>query len=160
LLDRSFKNSTVKSFSDILPVMKFLFSQQNTQEIISSLLVVWLSGFVFLFCCGTTEIEAKDNFCPLSKAKKHCDKSETGSSSDSLRQASNEDFDCCGFLPAVFDKARKIEKNPATANLSGEIKIESVKFSSVKIENAVAEIYQPPIFYKEKTFIKNCVLLI
>jgi hypothetical protein len=137
-----------------------LFSQQNPKKIISSLLVVWLSGFVFLFCCGTMEVKAQTESCPLAKAKRHCDKAETGNSAFSLKQTSGEAFGCCGFLPAVFDKARKIEKNHQTANVSDKVKIERPRFSPVKREFAVAETYRPPILSQEKTFIKNCIFRI
>ncbi|HEY0656948.1 MAG TPA: hypothetical protein VGD05_00660 [Pyrinomonadaceae bacterium] len=146
--------------------MKSFFSRQNPQRLVSSLLVVWLSGFVLLFCCGAMEVQAKTDFCPLAKAKSHCDKSketkkaDTGDSAIYLNKSENEKFDCCGFLPAVFDKARKVEKNPQTANVAGKVKVERPRFFLVANSFEIAEIYHAPILYQEKTFIKNCVFRI
>ena len=146
--------------------MKSFFSQQNPQKIVSSLLVVWLSGFVLLFCCGAMEVQAKTDFCPLAEAKSHCDKSKEAKeaknddSAVSLRKSENEKFDCCGFLPAIFDKARKVEKNPQTANITGKVKVERPRFSRVANSFEIAEIYHAPLLYNEKTFIKNCVFRI
>ncbi len=144
-------------------LMKSFFSQQNPQRLISSLLVVWLSGFVFLFCCGAVEVQAKTEFCPLAKAKSHCDKSEkseTGDSAISLNQTDNENYDCCGFLPAIFDKARKIESNLQTASIADKVKIESLRFSPVVNGFEIAGIYHAPIYNREKIFIRNCVFRI
>jgi len=143
--------------------MKFFFLQQNPQRIVSSLLVVWLSGFVFLFCCGTMEVQAKDEFCPLAKAKSHCDKSRNEKSDDSaisLKQSENEKYDCCGFLSAVFDKARKIEKTPQTATIADKVKVHRPQFSPVANSFEIAGIYHAPIYNQEKIFIKNCVFRI
>ena len=40
--------------------MNAFFAQQKTRKITSSLLVVWLSGFVLLFCCAAMEARATD----------------------------------------------------------------------------------------------------
>ena len=140
--------------------MKLFFSQQNPQRIISSLLVVWLSGFVFLFCCGTMEVQAKGEFCPLAKAKSHCDKAKNDDSAILLEQSGNETFDCCGFLPAVFDKTRKVEKNQQPANIINRVKVDRPQFFLVKSEYETHGIYHPPFLNQEKTFIVNCVFRI
>lgn len=144
-------------------LMKLFFSQQNPQKFVSGLLVVWLSGFVFLFCCGAMEVQAKTEFCPLAKAKSHCDKSKKAKTDDStvlLKQPENEEYDCCGFLPAIFDKARKIESNLQTASIADKVKIESPRFSPVVNGFEIAGIYHAPIYNREKIFIRNCVFRI
>jgi len=140
--------------------MKSFFSRQNPQRIISSLLVVWLSGLVFLFCCGTMEAQARGEFCPLAKAKSHCDKSKNDDSAIVLEQSGNVTFDCCGFLPAVFDKTRKVEKNQQPANVADKIKIDRPQFFLVKSKYETDGIYHPPILNQEKAFIVNCVFRI
>ena len=157
------ENSTEIAFSDILQLMKFFFSRQNPQKIISSLLIIWLSGFVFLFCCGTMEVQAKGEFCPLAKAKSHCDKSEKSKTDDSailLKQSENEKYDCCGFLSAVFDKARKIESNSQTAIITDKVKVERPQFSLIANSFEIAGIYYAPSYSQGKIFIKNCVFRI
>ncbi len=148
-------------------LMKSLFSRQNPQRFVSSLLVVWLSGFVLLFCCGAAmEVQAKTDFCPLAKAKSHCDKSkeakkaETDDSAIYLNKSEKDNFDCCAFLPAIFDKARKIESNQQTANIAGKVKVERPRFSLVANNFEIAEIYHAPIYNREKIFIVNCIFRI
>jgi len=147
-------------FLIVYQLMKAFFSRQNPQKFVSSLLIVWLSGFVLLFCCGMMEVQAKTEFCPLAKAKSHCDKSKTDDSATSLNLSENETFDCCGFLPAVFDKARKIEKDPQTANIADKVKVERLRFSPVANSFEIAGIYRSPIYDREKIFIRNCVFRI
>lgn len=144
----------------VYKLMKAFFSRQNPQRIVSSLLVVWLSGLVFLFCCGAMEVQAKTEFCPLAKGKSHCDKAKIGDSAFLLKQSENEVFDCCGFLPAVFDKARKIEKTLQAAKIADKIKIESPRFSAAANNFEAIEIYYSPIYDREKIFIRNCVFRI
>jgi hypothetical protein len=140
--------------------MKFFFSRQKPQKIISSLLVIWLSGLVFLFCCGTMEVQAKGEFCPLAKAKSHCDKAKTDDSVVLLKQSENENYDCCGFLSAVFDKARKIESNSQTAIITDKVRVERPQFSPVADSFEIAAIYFAPSYSQGKVFIKNCVFRI
>lgn len=137
--------------------MKSFSPLQKTRKITSSLLVVWLSGFVLLFCCAAMEARAETEFCPLAKAKSHCDKAKTGAPTFSNDSASK--FGCCGFLPAVFDKARKIEKTSQIDSVH-QVKIDSPRFSSVEKRFAAAGFYRPPEFDRKKIFIKNCVFRI
>lgn len=106
------------------------------------------------------EVQAKTEFCPLAKGKSHCDKSKTDNAAFSLKQTENEIFDCCGFLPAVFDKARKIEKNLQTANIGDKVKVERPHFLPVVNNFEIAGVYCSPIYNRERIFIKNCVFRI
>ena len=126
----------------------------------SGLLALWLSGLVLLFCCGMMEAPATAEFCPLAKAGSHCDKAKTQTNSPTFSSESNLRFDCCGFLPAVFDKVRKLEKNQQTAQVPDKLKINLPRFSFAERDFQTAEIYQSPDFNQEKIFIKNCVFRI
>ena len=143
-----------------------VFSGKKMQKVFAASLGVWLSGIVFLFCCGVIEARAAETeFCPLAKAareKSHCDKTETKSKSDSplFSNETNDGFDCCGFLPAVFDKARKLEKNQPAAVVADKIKIERTTFFTPKKAFEISRFYRPPPLEKEKIFIKNCVFRI
>ena len=109
------------------------------------------------------ETRANEEFCPLAKAKSHCNKSEKSKTDDSailLEQSDNKKYDCCGFLPAVFDKARKIEKNPQAANVTSKVKVERPQFSGVVNDFEIAAVYHSPNKNREKLFIKNCVFRI
>ena len=137
--------------------MNPFFAQHKTRKITSSLLVVWLSGFVLLFCCAAMETRAETEFCPLAKAKSHCDKTDKAKTGEpTLANVLTSNLDCCGFLPAVFDKTRKIEKAPQIVGVN-QVKIEAPRFSSAERHFAVAEFYRPPEFYQKKIFIQNCV---
>ncbi len=141
--------------------MNSIFSQQRTRKVMSGLLAAWMSGFVFLFCCGPLEAQAKaEEFCPLAKAKSHCDKSNEKTDAPVFSGDSNSKFECCGFLPAVFDKVRKLEKNQQTAYVAEKIKIEKPEVSFVRKDFENVNFYRPPPLYEEKIFIKNCIFRI
>jgi hypothetical protein len=155
------KNSTETAFSGILILMSLFFAQHKTRKATAGLLALWLSGFVLLFCCGAMEARAETEFCPLAKAKSHCDKTNAAKTDvPSFSAHSGLRFDCCGFLPAVFDKARKIEKNQQTANIAEQLKIERPVFSFVRKDSASANFYRPPPFPRKKIFIVNRVFRI
>ncbi|HVF47104.1 MAG TPA: hypothetical protein VNA17_06020 [Pyrinomonadaceae bacterium] len=74
---------------------------------------VWLSGVMFLFCCAEMNAAAppieSDHSAQLSS---HCDKAPVEHTAGDIASPSDEGcFDCCGFIPLVFDKARKIERD-------------------------------------------------
>ena len=133
-----------------------------SQRIISSALVIWLSGFVLLFCCGNMEARAAEaDSCPLAKTS-HCDKqSSVENNLDSASfQKESQAFDCCGFLPKVFDKARKIEKNPQVSVAATTVKISAPKFSFVVDTIKAPKVYKPPVHNRGSTYLKNCVFRI
>ena len=133
-----------------------------SQRIISSVLVVWLSGVALLFCCGNMETRAAAaESCPLAKTS-HCDKQSGGEKNvDSARfQKETFAFDCCGFLPKVFDKARKIEKIPQVAAASAAVKIRAPKFSFAGAAVKAPKAYEPPVHNRGSTYLKNCVFRI
>ena len=140
--------------------MVSFFSQKKMQKTMSGLLAVWLSGFVFLLCCGMTKSPANAEFCPLTKAGNHCDKAKTKTNSPTFSIQSDLKFDCCGFLPSVFDKVRKLEKTWQTAQTPDKLKIDLPRFSFAESDFQIAEIYHPPDFNPQKIFIKNCVFRI
>jgi len=80
------------------------------QRSLAGFMAVWLSGVVFLFCCPEMKAAAAADSCPLMQMSSHCDhaaKKETANDSvDGVRPAC---FECCAFLPVVFDKSRKID---------------------------------------------------
>ena len=141
--------------------MVSFFSQKKTKQIISGLLAVWLSGFVLLFCCGAMQTTAAKEICPLAKAGNHCDKTKSETNSTTFSSESdNQNFDCCAFLPALFEKARKLEKSQQSAQVPDKLKFDAPRFSFAENDFQVAEIYHPPEFNQEKIFIKNCVFRI
>lgn len=141
--------------------MKSLFAKTATHAI-AAFMVFWLSGVLFLLCCGTMQGQAESEFCPLAaKGRSHCDRAKKDSGLPSFsKESGNLKMDCCGFLPAVFDKTRKIEKIEQVAQPADKIKVDLPKFSFTKNEFRVVADYNPPVSKWEKIFIKNCVFRI
>lgn len=86
-------------------------SGRTTQRVVAGFMALWLSGFVFLFCCQNmkaAEMEAES--CPLMKMSSHCDRaSQQEAATDSLAGSRPACVECCAFLPVVFDKSRKVD---------------------------------------------------
>jgi len=83
-----------------------------SHQSLAGFLMIWMSGFIFLFCCemaaaGTLEGE----FCPLSKAQSHCDKSVSDSDAHVIsNQFDGLSGDCCAFLPVFSIKRERSRK--------------------------------------------------
>lgn len=122
----------------------------------------WLSGFLFLFCCAAMpSVNAADEFCPLSKKSEHCDKAvEKGVSFEISTGTGHAGLGCCGYLPAVFDKARKLERTERIAAVPMVISIATPVLRQAAISFPVAATYSPPVLNREKAFITNCVFRI
>lgn len=123
---------------------------------------VWLSGILLLFCCGA--MPAKAESCPLARAGSHCDKSQKAESDNNTKHFSRSSVpsvNCCSFLPALYDKARKIQKNDSIE--SAELVEIAVPFESYfnKLSRITTKFaYHPRIFVTKKIFIRNCVFRI
>lgn len=133
-----------------------------SQRIISGALVLWLSGVALLFCCGNMEARAAEvDSCPLAKTS-HCKKQSGDEANvDFARfQKNSLTFDCCAFLPKVFDKARKIEKNPQVSVATASAKIAAPKFSFVVETIKAPKVYAPLVHNRGSTYLKNCVFRI
>jgi hypothetical protein len=76
---------------------------------LAGFMAFWLSGVVFLFCCPEMATAAEPDSCPLMKMSSHCDKASQQTASDSFEGVRPACFECCAFLPIVFDKSRKID---------------------------------------------------
>lgn len=139
-----------------------MMKPEFSQRIISSLLIVWLSGVVLLFCCGNMKARAAEaESCPLAKAG-HCNRQASGEANVDFARFQREShaFDCCGFLPQLFDKARKIEKNPQALAAATIGKIAAPKFSFVIHSVKSTKVYQPVIRNRGSIYLKNCVFRI
>lgn len=143
--------------------MKASFGRQNTKRAIAGFLAVWLSGVVFLFCCEMPLAKASETeSCPLEKAS-HCNKklpSETASQFDSL-ETKNETVNCCPFMTQVFDKARKLETNPQTAEITATVIVVSpTKLSFLKTTAPSLTEYQSIVRNRGSTYLRNRVFRI
>ena len=132
------------------------------QRPIAAIMVAWLSGFLLLFCCDTPSAKAADEHCPLSQKSEHCDKgAKTNEDSFSIHgQTKHTDTDCCAYLPIIFDKARKVERTEKTALAPDLVRAHVPKFRPVVISFLAEYAYSPPVLYRDKIFITNCVFRI
>lgn len=136
---------------------------KSLTKTIAAFMVFWLSGVLFLLCCGTMQtMAAKSDFCPLAaKGQNHCDKSKVKNDSAVVSKITrSQTLDCCGFLPAVFDKTRKIENIQQATQPVDKIKIDLPKFSFVENSFETAADYHSPFIAQKKIFIKNCIFRI
>lgn len=141
--------------------MRVYLSQQNMKKTISGLLAVWLSGFVFLFCCGTMPFKAAEtDFCPLAKAGGHCNKSNQADDKPTFSGESDAKFNCCEFLPKVFDRFRNVEKTQKAVQPAEKPLLERPQFIAVRSNFKQVQIFHQPVFPKEKIHLKNCVFRI
>lgn len=104
------------------------------QRSLAGFMAVWLSGVVFLFCCPQVKAAAEEaDSCPLIKMGSHCDKAAgQNSSNNSIERTTTPCFECCAFLPLVFDKSRKIDTVQKQVLVSVEVVVAS-KFEFAKI---------------------------
>ena len=77
-------------------------------------MAMWLSGFVLLFCCHFAAAASGPDSCPLAKSSDHCKRAAQSDQATVVPHASDT-LGCCQILPAIFDKARKVEKTKKPA---------------------------------------------
>jgi hypothetical protein len=142
--------------------MKAKLSQRNIKQTVAGSLIIWLSGIVFLFCCEMPKAQASNvESCPLAKTN-HCSKQsdvKTVSGFASL-QTNQQSFDCCKFLPLVFDKARKIEKIQKAETAQTFIKVFQPLFSAVNRQFHAPQNFHSVVINQENIHLKNCVFRI
>lgn len=120
---------------------------------------VWLSGVVFLFCCqGTAAAAVDSDHCPMAKMSSNCDKAkQQNSKADFVESTVPACVDCCAFLPAVFDKTRKVE--PAQEQMAPTAKVAAILFDppTITVAAFVSQTFQQPAKLAAKIYIQNCV---
>ena len=136
-------------------------SRQMTKRIFTAALAVWMSGIVLVVCCQISLVNAANNeieSCPLAK-KDHCAKSAQNNFGESFGNES-QSFDCCVFPAKVFDKARKIEVQPPTAEVVKTVEIAAPKSYIVRRTFTFPKINQSFIRNRGSTYLQNRVFRI
>lgn len=137
--------------------------RQNSKKIIAASLVFWMSGFLFLFCCESVKAQSTETeSCPLAKTQ-HCSKqskAETAVSDSISIKSEQQTVECCRFLPAIFDKTRKVEKTQKVEARLASVRISQPKFSVVKQEFSVKRNLCSFVPDRVDTHLKNCVFRI
>ncbi|MEJ7623835.1 MAG: hypothetical protein WKF34_07560 [Pyrinomonadaceae bacterium] len=123
---------------------------------------VWLTGVVFLLCCERMNAAMSEaDSCPLAKMSAHCDKIEKANTAPVLVAGIPSDqVDCCGFLTAVFDKNRKLERDQKqTAPTSQLVAVQFDPPKTLDHTPRLAAVYSH-VSYQKDLSIKNCVFRI
>lgn len=131
--------------------------KSTIHKTLGGFMAVWLSGVVFLLCCHVQNTRAADmESCPLIKLGAHCDKGEKEKNSEKVEKQSNgQEMDCCAFIPALFDKTRRIDNNQQMAAIAPVLSVFPPKLVLVTANFAAARSYLPTALLKNKTFLKN-----
>ena len=142
--------------------MNAKLSRQTINKTVSGLLVFWLSGLVFLFCCEMPNAQAAEaESCPLKKTS-HCDKKSTDETASQYAsfETENKTVNCCQSMSQVFDKARKLESNQQSAQTAAVVKVSPPKLSFQKIYSPSLPAYQSVISNRGSTYLRNRVFRI
>lgn len=131
------------------------------QRSAAGFMAVWLSGFVFLFCCQNMRAAAEAEFCPMAKMG-HCDHAQKADpNAASFEKTQPVCVDCCAFLPAVFDKTRKVE--PAQKHLAqATLPKIAIAFNAPVVEHipTIAALSNEFVANGRSTHLRHCVFRI
>ncbi len=131
--------------------------RKNLHRTLTGFMAIWLSGVVFLLCCHVQNVNAAEmGSCPLAKLGIHCDKAEKNKDSEKVSNQSNEQgMDCCGFIPAFFDKTRTIDNNQQTAVIVPTAIVVRPRLVKAQTNFYPAYPYLSTVLIKNDTFLKN-----
>jgi hypothetical protein len=132
---------------------------------LAGFMAIWLSGFVFLLCCVSTYggpiDEASGSMASMSEHCKKAMAAKSATSSDDVFELSGaESFECCGFLPAVLDKNRKIDRPDQPEIVSSQQINVSFDTASVVARTRTVANLRPYVPDRQYTYIKNQVFRI
>jgi len=139
--------------------MDLTLLKRIAHKTLAGFMAVWLSGVVFLLCCQQMNGAGTDaESCPLAKMSAHCDKAGPGFS---FAESTDETaMDCCGFLPAVFDKARKVEQTQKQFAVAQKPAALKFTLPPVSQNSPTITAFYSRIPDRQTTFVKNCVFRI
>lgn len=152
----------IQSECRIMQRMQRMQLKKIAHKTLTGFMAVWLSGVVFLLCCAAmnSRVMAAES-CPLAKMSAHCDKATKANTNAAVIELISENTaECCGFLPAVFDKARKLERVTEQLAITPEsVKVKVFVAPIQKIFSAIPAI-RSHVADRHGTFIRNCVFRI
>jgi len=136
-------------------------TRQIIRKSISGFMTVWLSGFVFLFCCyASSTVKMMTESCPMHAMSHHCDgMMEQNDASNTVSRLEGVCFDCCGYLPAVLDRARKVDQ-PAPVTAPERVAITPRLITPRPTRAPLVTAYRARMADKSRTFISTQVFRI
>ena len=131
--------------------------KRNAHNALAAGMALWLSGVVFLFCCGEmTAASMSAESCPLAKISAHCDKEKNADGSESVTKQRNQNtVDCCAFMAAFFDRTRTVEIHKQLLAAAPSLGLESPRPIAGPANFAPATWYRSVTLPKNDTFLKN-----
>ena len=135
--------------------------KHTAHRFFAGFMAIWLSGAVFLLCCERIKGAPESvEFCPLAKKSAHCDKGEKANIAAASIATGFNAVSCCSFLPAIFDKARKIERTEKQSGTTPAVlRATAYKFTAVGHTPAFTA-FHSRIEAHQKLFIQNCMFRI
>lgn len=135
------------------------------RKTLAGFMAVWLSGFLFLLCCAVVPggpIDAVSN--SLDSMSEHCKKAMAARSAkvsgDVFELSGTDSFACCGFLPTVFDKNRKIDRIDQLEIVSSQRLSVRFDVTHIAVRPSTTVRARPFIPDRQYSFIKNQVFRI
>lgn len=136
--------------------------KRTVRKILAGTMAVWLSGIVFLACCQQLNARSMEmESCPLAKMSEHCDKATRQDADRAFVELTEQpSVDCCGFLPVVFDKSRKIEQAEKQVAITSSVV--ALKFSLPPILKITPSFsaFRSRTPDRHGIFVENCVFRI
>jgi hypothetical protein len=121
---------------------------------VAGFMAVWLSGFVFLFCCNTAEAAGNTvEFCPMAAMSHHCDKARTQDNGSDAIGAAEELCVNCSLLPVIFDKARKVEAPQKQIVAPAEIAVVRSPVFRIATSSPQSARFVPRLLDKSRIFV-------
>ncbi len=129
---------------------------------LSGFMAIWLSGIVFLLCCEMPGDDAENARTQMDSMSEHCRRAMSKKNPGHAIELPDYDtFDCCGFLPGIFDKNRKLSRiDQPDADLTLQISARLNVARGVNFRQPVIVRSEPYIPDRQSTFLKNQVFRI
>jgi uncharacterized membrane protein len=136
-------------------------TRHTIRRTVSGFMALWLSGSVFIFCCyASSTVKMMTESCPMHAASHHCDGMiEQNDPSKIVDRLEGVCFDCCGYLPAVFDKARKVDQ-PAPVTAPERVAVVATLITPRPARAPLGPAYRTRLPDKSRTFISTQVFRI
>lgn len=136
-------------------------TRHTFRKTVAGFMALWLSGFVFVFCCyANSTVKMMTESRPMHTASHHCDgMMRQNDESRTVGRVEGICFDCCGYLPAVFDKARKVDQH-ASVTAPERVAVTPRLVTPRPLRAAPATAYRARLADKSRTFISTQVFRI
>lgn len=129
---------------------------------LSGLMAILLSGIVFLLCCEMPSGNADNADLLTDSLSEHCKRAMAKKNPGvSVEISEGDTFDCCGFLPGIFDKDRKLSSVDRLETVhQGKVSVPTKIIVVFDFRTPVIPLPKAYIPDRQSTFLKNQVFRI